>query len=171
LAMCVSSSGNAACAPAPDSIVSGDFGLDGPRAARHTTRPSACAQVAQSVEQGTENPRVGGSIPPLGTVFPAAIVRCPRRDRHGAAVRGVSGTVAHRRVGRACPRHRWSGLAWGACAPRPRAWYQPWWLPSCGTCSSCSGHWTPVERFPHLRSSFSFQYLCVVLRDPGRCSP
>ena len=25
------------------------------------------AQVAQSVEQGTENPRVGGSIPPLGT--------------------------------------------------------------------------------------------------------
>src|SRR3954471_427296 len=27
----------------------------------------APAQVAQSVEQGTENPRVGGSIPPLGT--------------------------------------------------------------------------------------------------------
>ena len=27
----------------------------------------AIAQVAQSVEQGTENPRVGGSIPPLGT--------------------------------------------------------------------------------------------------------
>ena len=26
----------------------------------------ANAQVAQSVEQGTENPRVGGSIPPLG---------------------------------------------------------------------------------------------------------
>ena len=25
------------------------------------------AQVAQLVEQGTENPRVGGSIPPLGT--------------------------------------------------------------------------------------------------------
>ena len=25
------------------------------------------AEVAQSVEQGTENPRVGGSIPPLGT--------------------------------------------------------------------------------------------------------
>jgi hypothetical protein len=25
------------------------------------------AQIAQSVEQGTENPRVGGSIPPLGT--------------------------------------------------------------------------------------------------------
>jgi hypothetical protein len=25
------------------------------------------AEVAQSVEQGTENPRVGGSIPSLGT--------------------------------------------------------------------------------------------------------
>ena len=27
------------------------------------------ASVAQSVEQGTENPRVGGSIPPGGTNF------------------------------------------------------------------------------------------------------
>ena len=27
----------------------------------------AFAQIAQSVEQGTENPCVGGSIPPLGT--------------------------------------------------------------------------------------------------------
>ena len=27
------------------------------------------ASVAQSVEQGTENPRVGGSIPPGGTIF------------------------------------------------------------------------------------------------------
>ena len=26
------------------------------------------AEVAQSVEQGTENPRVGGSIPSLGTL-------------------------------------------------------------------------------------------------------
>ena len=33
---------------------------------RHTDAPRQ-AQVAQSVEQGTENPRVGGSIPPLGT--------------------------------------------------------------------------------------------------------
>ena len=30
----------------------------------------AWAQVAQLVEQRTENPRVGGSIPPLGTIFP-----------------------------------------------------------------------------------------------------
>ena len=27
------------------------------------------ASVAQSVEQGTENPRVGGSIPPGGTIY------------------------------------------------------------------------------------------------------
>lgn len=30
-------------------------------------RGASYAQVAQSVEQGIENPRVGGSIPPLGT--------------------------------------------------------------------------------------------------------
>ena len=29
----------------------------------------AIAHVAQLVEQRTENPRVGGSIPPLGTIF------------------------------------------------------------------------------------------------------
>jgi hypothetical protein len=38
---------------------------------RKPTRPrqsrQGLAQVAQSVEQRTENPRVGGSIPPLGT--------------------------------------------------------------------------------------------------------
>ena len=31
--------------------------------------PATDAQVAQLVEQGTENPRVGGSIPSLGTIF------------------------------------------------------------------------------------------------------
>ena len=31
--------------------------------------PPPSAQVAQLVEQRTENPRVGGSIPPLGTIF------------------------------------------------------------------------------------------------------
>src|SRR5690606_30077820 len=40
--------------------------LDSHHATRFNT-PSSSAQVAQSVEQGTENPRVGGSIPPLGT--------------------------------------------------------------------------------------------------------
>ena len=29
---------------------------------------SSFAQIAQSVEQGIENPRVGGSIPPPGTI-------------------------------------------------------------------------------------------------------
>ena len=32
--------------------------------------PPVGAQVAQSVEQGTENPRVGSSILSLGTTFP-----------------------------------------------------------------------------------------------------
>jgi hypothetical protein len=34
---------------------------------RAAAAPPSRAQVAQLVEQGTENPRVGGSIPPLGT--------------------------------------------------------------------------------------------------------
>ena len=34
------------------------------------TMPPVGAQVAQSVEQGTENPRVGSSILSLGTTFP-----------------------------------------------------------------------------------------------------
>ena len=33
------------------------------------------AQVAQSVEQRTENPRVDGSIPPLGTTAKSALVQ------------------------------------------------------------------------------------------------
>ena len=42
--------------------------LDGTRWSRSNTRPlSPGGQVAQLVEQRTENPRVGGSIPPLAT--------------------------------------------------------------------------------------------------------
>ena len=33
------------------------------------------ALVAQSVEQGTENPRVGGSIPPQGTIKNAGVAQ------------------------------------------------------------------------------------------------
>ena len=33
------------------------------------------AQVAQLVEQRTENPRVGGSNPPLGTISLSLVVR------------------------------------------------------------------------------------------------
>ena len=31
--------------------------------------PNLCAQIAQLVEQRTENPRVAGSIPALGTIL------------------------------------------------------------------------------------------------------
>ena len=36
------------------------------------------AQVAQSVEQRTENPRVGGSIPPPATLATSALARSPQ---------------------------------------------------------------------------------------------
>jgi hypothetical protein len=36
------------------------------------------AQVAQSVEQRIENPRVGGSIPSLGTIFFALVAQLDR---------------------------------------------------------------------------------------------
>ena len=42
--------------------------LDESRAGRSNTRPHPGGQVAQLVEQRTENPRVGGSIPPLATI-------------------------------------------------------------------------------------------------------
>jgi hypothetical protein len=32
------------------------------------------AQIAQSVEQRIENPRVGGSIPPLGTTLKRPVI-------------------------------------------------------------------------------------------------
>ena len=38
--------------------------------------PAPYAQIAQSVEQWTENPRVGGSIPPLGTIDKAVYTMC-----------------------------------------------------------------------------------------------
>ncbi len=33
------------------------------------------ARIAQSVEQGIENPRVGGSIPPPGTIYQNTLVK------------------------------------------------------------------------------------------------
>ncbi len=39
------------------------------------------AQIAQSVEQGIENPRVGGSIPSLGTTFSFDVVFTPRQSK------------------------------------------------------------------------------------------
>ena len=39
----------------------------------------AVAQIAQSVEQGIENPRVGGSIPSLGTNYSSLVQSVERR--------------------------------------------------------------------------------------------
>ena len=43
--------------------------LNGTVGSNPTLSAKTNAQIAQSVEQGTENPRVGGSIPPLGTIY------------------------------------------------------------------------------------------------------
>lgn len=57
-----------------------------------------CASVAQSVEQGTENPRVIGSIPIGGTLY-AAVAHLV--ERHLAKVEVASSSL----VGRS----KWSG--------------------------------------------------------------
>ncbi len=41
---------------------------DAPGLIHRSLKPRS-GQIAQLVEQGTENPRVGGSIPPLATIF------------------------------------------------------------------------------------------------------
>ncbi len=59
--------------------------LDGIHPKRFNTRLSALAkkaQVAQSVEQRTENPRVGGSIPPLGTISLMMLTRLAHTPAH-----------------------------------------------------------------------------------------
>src|SRR6267143_6534529 len=61
----------------PAGPATGSEVLDRAGGLRHTDRPRQ-AQVAQLVEQGTENPRVGGSIPPLGTnSAELAVPACP----------------------------------------------------------------------------------------------
>ena len=52
----------------------------------------AFASVAQSVEQGTENPRVGGSIPPGGTICGSGSVV----ERHLAKVNVASSNLVFR---------------------------------------------------------------------------
>ena len=54
---------------------------------------SCFASVAQSVEQGTENPRVGGSVPPGGTIFcgSGSVV-----ERHLAKVNVASSNLVFR---------------------------------------------------------------------------
>ena len=46
-------------------------GAPTPPSVLHIRCEARKAQVAQLVEQRTENPRVGGSIPPLGTISPS----------------------------------------------------------------------------------------------------
>ena len=55
--------------------------LDGLGWGRSNTRPSVSGgQVAQLVEQRTENPRVGGSIPPLATILIGHLRWLPNRS-------------------------------------------------------------------------------------------
>ena len=168
------------------------------RRRRPAVRPPRIDSAA-AAEPEARSARCRGGRPDgrrhLPSLSSARAPRAVHRDRHGAAVRGVSRAIARRRVGRACPGHRrrgaglarrragfarrppWSlgeasrwqrpcmrwctrlsaprcwwpsrssaGSRGAPCAPRRRAWYQPWWLTWCGTCSSCSGcHWTPDE--------------------------
>src|SRR3989475_12379004 len=89
--------------------------LDCAASARHTTRPCACAQVAQSAEQGTEKPRVGGSIPPLGPNNSPELRRSSRHcDSLSIASRASEPALEARYVGmtagyrrRATRRERW----------------------------------------------------------------
>ena len=50
----------------------------------------AVAQIAQSVEQGIENPRVGGSIPSLGTNYNSSLVQSVERRTVNPYVTGSS---------------------------------------------------------------------------------
>ena len=52
--------------------------------------PNIIGQIAQSVEQGTENPRVGGSIPSLTTNLSAGIAQLIERCLAKAEVAGLS---------------------------------------------------------------------------------
>ncbi len=51
--------------------------------------PPYVALIAQSVEQRTENPRVGGSIPPQGTI---TIGRLAQLGEHLPYKQGVTGS-------------------------------------------------------------------------------
>ena len=54
------------------------------------------ASVAQSVEQGTENPRVGGSIPPGGTIIQLICGSGSVVERHLAKVNVASSNLVFR---------------------------------------------------------------------------
>ena len=62
------------------------------------TLSAKIAQIAQSVEQGTENPRVGGSIPTGGTTGYADLAHLV--ERHLAKVEVASSSLVIRSTGR-----------------------------------------------------------------------
>src|SRR5437660_4435203 len=118
--------------------------LDCAGSARHTTRPSGCAQVAQLAEQGTENPRVGGSIPPLGTnrqdrsELPA-VPRAGFDVRSGGLVRtGLSALLPQRCTS---PESSWHG----SFLPNALACSALFGPADCCMC----GHWT-LRRGEHV---------------------
>ena len=57
----------------------------------NTRSPYGHGQVAQSVEQRTENPRVGGSIPPLATTFLTSVEAAVYQGRSLSSEPGTSG--------------------------------------------------------------------------------
>ena len=72
----------------------------------NTTR---IAQIAQSVEQRIENPRVGGSIPPLGTIFWCLVQLLPlaayfnQHDVFAQIAQSVEQRIENPRVGGSIP--------------------------------------------------------------------
>ena len=68
--------------------------VDNPARIDYTISRAVNASVAQSVEQGTENPRVGGSIPPGGTIKYAAVAHLV--ERHLAKVEVASSSLVSR---------------------------------------------------------------------------
>ena len=63
------------------------------RVAIKSTAPLLYASVAQLVEQGTENPRVVGSIPTGGTILSADLAHLVERDLAKVEVAGSSPVI------------------------------------------------------------------------------
>jgi hypothetical protein len=61
------------------------------------------AQVAQSVEQRTENPRVDGSIPPLGTIHKVGFSLTATSTRYAQVAQSVEQRTENPRVDGSIP--------------------------------------------------------------------
>ena len=66
----------------------GDAAYDSTPLRRVAKQTTAFAQIAQSVEQGIENPRVGGSIPSLGTTIVAHFISLHMLSGHAGIFPG-----------------------------------------------------------------------------------